>query len=229
MLTSAFGDSQNSTKLATPSYTSPYAHSNPGPSSVHSEPLKESAKPSGIKPGIECEIVGCSTPIFYLPSGSRPLCTKHRIEKQSASAKAAAPKPAAPVSRSFNKDKLYPPKKDDKQYLKRKRPAAKRSNSGNHQDMGQESPTTFTFQPPEKQFTFKAPEPLRHPPTPTRPSPRSAFRRTPERKGKQASMAKSPTEVEQAVDDLNRSLGSASMAESPIEPVSAWQGNLFSR
>jgi hypothetical protein len=180
-------------------------------------------------PGIQCEVAGCTNFLIFVQSGFRPLCTKHKIEQQSASAKAAAPKPAAPVSRSFNKDKLYPIKPDDKPFLKRKRPAAKRSSSGGHQEIGQESLTMFTFQPQEKEFTFKAPEPVRNPPTPSRPSPRSAFRRTPEQKRKQATMTKSPAEFEQAVDDLNRSLGSASMAESPIEPIAAWQGNLFSR
>jgi hypothetical protein len=185
-----------------------------------------------MKPGIQCEVHGCTNFIFSIQSGSsHPLCTKHRIEQQNASAKAAAPKPAAPVPRAFQKEKLYPVKPDDKPFLKRKRPIAKRPNSASHQDMGQESHTMFTFQPPGKasDFAFKAPEPIRNPPTPTRPSPRSSFKRTPEQKGGQASLAKSPAEIEQAVDDLNRSLGSASMAESPIEAVLGWQGSLFSR
>jgi hypothetical protein len=42
-------------------------------------------------------------------------------------------------------------------------------------------------------------------------------------------MTKSPEEVEKAVDDINRSLGSASMAEPPIEPNSVFTGRLFSR
>jgi hypothetical protein len=36
---------------------------------------------------------------------------------------------------------------------------------------------------------------------------------------------KSLEEIEQSVDDLNQSLGSASMAESPIELMQSWQVN----
>ena len=97
--------------------------------------------------------------------------------------------------------------------------------------MDQEPHTMFTFQPVGKSsnVAFKTPELIRKSSTPTRPSPRSALRKSLEQKEKQASIAKSPEEVEKAVDDLNRSLGSASMAESPIEPTSGFKGRLFSR
>jgi hypothetical protein len=226
-IAAAFSTSQSSTKFSTPPYNSPYTLSHPAPKSVVSEPAKESPKIQGMKLGIQCEVDSCTTFLFTLPSGSRALCPKHRIEERHASAKAAPPKPA-PAPRSFNKDKLYPVKPDDKPFLKRKRPVAKRSSGGSHQDMCQEQ-SMFTFQPPARsEFTFKAPEPVRSPPTPTRPSPRSAFKRTPEQNGRQTNKLKSPGEVETAVDDLNRSLSSASMAESPIEPTTGWQRSLFS-
>ena len=229
-LGSAFGDSQNSTKFST--YTSPYAHSHPAySSSVTSEPAKDSPKIAGMKPGIQCPVPGCSNFFFSIQSGSPALCTKHRIEQQNALARAAAPKPAAPVSRAFQKEKLYPMKPEDKQHLKRKRQTTKRSSNGSHQDMDQEPHTMFTFQPSGKSsnVAFKTPELIRKPSTPTRPSPRSALRKTVEQREKQASMSKSPEEVEKAVDDLNRSLGSASMAEPPTEPNSGFTGRLFSR
>ncbi len=229
-LGSAFEDSQNSTKF--PTYSSPYAHSHPAyPSSVTSDPAKESPKITGMKPGLKCTIPGCTNFFFSIQSGSPALCTKHRIEQQNALAKAAAPKPAAPVSRAFQKEKLYPMKPEDKQHLKRKRQTTKPSSNGSHQDMDQEPHTMFMFQPSGKppNAAFKTPELLPKPSTPTRPSPRSALRTTLEQKEKQAGITKSPEEVEKAVDDLNRSLGSASMAEFPMEPTSSITGRLFSR
>jgi hypothetical protein len=230
-LGSAFEDSQNSTKFST--YNSPYAHSHPAyPSSITSEPAKDSLKTTGMKPGIQCTVPGCTSFLFSIQSGSPALCTKHRIEQQNTLAKAAAPKPAAPVSRAFQKEKLYHIKPEDKQHLrKRKRQTTKRSSNGSYQDMDQEPHTMFTFQPSGRSpnVAFKTPELIRNSSAPTRPSPRSAFRKTLEQKEKQASITKSPEEVEKAVDDLNRSLDSASMAESPIEPISGYTGRLFSR
>jgi len=236
-ISSAFSDSSSSTRFTAISYTSPYAHSQPGPKSVVSEPAKDSPKVSSMKPGIKCEVSGCNTPLFAIPSGLRPLCQKHRIAQQHASARAALPKPA-PARRSIDKSKLHTVKPDDKPFLKksddnlkRKRPAAKRSSSGSHQEMGQGSHSTFTFQPPEPtmDFTFRSPKSLQNPPTPPRPLAGLFPKRTPEHAGPRQSLTKSPREVEKAVDDLNRSLGSASMAESPIETNSARQGNMFSR
>jgi hypothetical protein len=182
-----------------------------------------------MKPGIQCTVPGCTNFFFSIQSGS-PLCTKHRIEQQNALAKAAAPKPAAPVSRPFQKEKLYTMKPEDKQLAKRKRQTTKRSSNGSYQDIDQESHTMFTFQPSGKSpnVGFKTPGLIRRSSTPTRPSPRSALRKTLEQKEKQASITKNPEEVEKAVDDLNRSLGSASMAESPIDPTSGF-GRLLSR
>lgn len=96
--------------------------------------------------------------------------------------------------------------------------------------MDQEPHTMFTFQPSGKSpiVGFKTPGLIRRSSTPTRLSPRSALRKTLEQKEKQASITKNPEEVEKAVDDLNRSLGSASMAESPIDPTSGF-GRLLSR
>jgi hypothetical protein len=229
-LGAAFGESQNSTKFST--YTSPYARSHPAyPSSVTSEPAKDSTKITGMKPGVQCPFPGCINFVFSIQSGSHALCTKHRIEQQNALAKAAAPKPAAPVSRAFQKEKLYPMKPEDKQHLKRKRQTTKRSSNGSHQDMDQEAHTMFTFQASGKASNVgsKTPELVRILSTPTRPSPRSAIRKTLELKERQANITKSPEEVEKAVDDLNRSLGSASMAESPIDPISGLPGRLLSR
>lgn len=234
-ISAAFSESQSSIAFGAPTYNSPYSHSHSAPKSVVSEPTKESPKIPGMKLGILCEIAGCNNFFFALPSGSRPLCPKHRMEQQYKSAKAAPPKPA-PAPRAINKHKLHTIKPDDKPYVKKKRPVGKRSSSGNQQDMDlelqsmQSMQSIFPLKPPEiREFTFKPPEPIRSPPTPTRPSPRSAFKRTPEQHRRQTSKLKSPEEVEKAVDDLNRSLGSASMAESPIEPTPGWQGSWFSR
>jgi hypothetical protein len=180
--------------------------------------------------GIRCEIVGCNNPIFMVSSNTRPLCAKHRAEQQNASAKNIAPKPA-PVSRPFNKSKLHPVKPEEKHLLKRKRPAARTTSSTSFHEFGQSSHPSFIFQAPEAhaQFIFNAPDTVRSPPMPATSSPRSVFKRTPEQKGNQfqflASINKSPEEVEQSLDDLNRSLGSASMAESPIEPTPSWRAN----
>jgi len=206
-------------------YNSPYAPSNPTPN-AHSESPKESKKMAGIR----CEIPGCNAPIFYLPSNTRPLCTKHKAEQRNASAKNLAPKPA-PASRPFKKDKLYPVKPDDKQFLKRKRPIARSTSSASPYEYGQITPTSFTFQAPEArtEFIFKAPETFRSPPMPAASSPRSVSKRTQEQTGMLfqffPSTNKSLEEIEQSVDDLNQSLGSASMAESPIELMQSWQVN----
>ena len=189
-----------------------------------------------MKPGIKCEVNGCNTPIFTLPSGSRALCPKHRIAQQYASAKAAPPKPA-PAPRSIDKSKLHTIKPDDKPFvkksddLKRKRPTSKRSSSGSHQEMGQSSTSNFAFQLPEQNldFTFRAPQPLQNLSTFPRPLAKAAPKRTPEHTEPQKSSTKSPSEVEKAVDDLGRSLGSAKMAESPVENSFTRNGNVFPR
>jgi hypothetical protein len=227
-IASAFSASQSSPIFPTSSYNSPYSPAHSDPKSMISEYSKDSPKIPGMVPGMQCEVAGCTSFLYALPSGSRPLCAKHRAEQRNASAKAAAPKPA-PAPRPINKHKLHTVKPEDKHLLKRKRPDAKRSTGGSHQEMGREATNMFTFQPSAKsEFTFKAPESIRSLPSPKVLSPRAASKRTPERNRNLASAAKSPEEVEKAVDDLNRSLGSASMAESPIEPTPGWQGSLFS-
>jgi hypothetical protein len=164
---------------------------------------------------------------LYVPSNARPLCIKHKQEQRHASAKAAPPKPA-PVSRPFRKDKIYPVKPDDKQFLKRKRPIAKSTDSYNGLVYDSLSPFTFQATPDSRsEFTLKPSHTLRSPPVPAVLSPGSASKKTPELRRRQfqfvASAAKSHEEIDQSVDDLNRFLGSASMAESPIEPTASWQ------
>lgn len=222
-IAAAFSASKASKSISA-SYSSPYARSDPTPTAPSESP-KESTK----MPTIRCEIAGCNNIILYVASNTRPLCIKHKQEQRHAIAKAAPPKPAS-VSRPFRKDKIYPVRPDDKQLLKRKRPAAKSANNASYQDS--HSPFAFQAAPDARsEFTFQSPQTLRSPPVAAAPSPtpRSASKRTPEQKGRQfqffASAAKSSEEIEQSVDDLNRSLGSASMAESPIEPTASWQAN----
>jgi len=170
--------------------------------------------------GKGCEL--CGSFILHVPANTRPLCTIHKAAQQNASAKAMAPKPAH-VPRPFRKEKIYPVKPDDKPLLKRKRPVAKTTTS---HEFVQDTQATFMFSASKTytEFTFKTPE-AQSPPAPAVPSPRDIRKRTQEERGRLFQALASGTKTPEDIEDLNLSLGSASMAESPIEPTPEWQAS----
>jgi hypothetical protein len=169
-----------------------------------------------------CKEPGCNKPIFQNTS---QLCQYHNIQQRYKNATAKKPVGtliAGPGSKPIKKKSLYNFKlDDDMKQLKRKRPApAKRSVSYGDNALPVLDGLTMVPQPQklqqQGQRILAASDTL---------STKAILQETPEQGGKHfsplAGMGSDPNE-----DDLDISLGSASMAESPISLLNAgWEGD----
>jgi len=189
------------------------------PSLTTSESSKE---PNSMAAGYECEANGCKQIIYHKTASARILCKRHEVEdrfRNATAQKTAVAMKTVPVPKPFRKDKLYKFKPDDdmKPLLKRKRVSScRRSTSHNDNDeLEQSSP-----QKPPQQGTRSS---LMHHALLAKP----LSKRTHQHKAKSvnflASMEGDQSSIE---EDIAQSLGSASMAESPIEPATIdWDAN----
>lgn len=208
-------DKMNSSSRPSPTAIGSTSNSLPLPN-LASESSKELNKMTSTYP---CEVPGCTAFLFHKPATPRVICKIHATldRYKSSMAKPVTSRTSAP--KPFRKDKLYPVKLDEgMKMLKRKRAL-----------VGKRAPTSTDQDFDTSQIAVEMPRQLeiRNPvisgPIPAKMTPR----RNPQERTRLSAVTaltgsdKSPNE-----DDIAHSLGSASMAESPIEPATIdWETN----
>ena len=208
-------DKMNASSRPSPTAVGSMSHSLPSPN-LTSESSKE---PNKMESSYACEALGCKAFLFHKPSTPRVLCPIHAAvdRYKNSMAKPVASKTSAP--KPFRKDKLYPVKLDEgMKTLKRKRASTgRRATTSTDQDVdpaqtGVEMPQQLEMRSPVISGTSPA---------------KMTPRKTPQERTRLSALTastgsdKSPNE-----DEIAHSLGSASMAESPIEPATIdWEAN----
>ncbi|CZR59646.1 uncharacterized protein PAC_09540 [Phialocephala subalpina] len=115
---------------------------------------------------LRCQAPGCGAIIFTATTANRTLCFKHEVFQKANDAKARPPPPkTAPVSRPFNKSKMYPARPDDKPFinkaLKRKRTdLPKKTSISNDSSMRPKNSVLPKSVEPPKSATFAFDAPL---------------------------------------------------------------------
>ncbi|KAF8862335.1 hypothetical protein BDZ45DRAFT_686793 [Acephala macrosclerotiorum] len=157
---------------------------------------------------LRCQAPGCGVIPFTVTTADIILCFKHGLEQKAKDVKARPPPPKpAPVSKPFNKAKMYPTRPDDKPFinkaLKRKRTdSLKKTPISNESSMRPQNPFPPNCVEPPKNTAF----PL-HAPFPV-------SNRAAQEKSNEFTVTATPSNLNNR--DKNQSLGSASIIDSPV-------------